>query len=141
MIMPEQYPGFTADSERNEERIRKNRQNLERPLNAGEVVGEIDTILDAMTLAGNDRDRLEGALNALTGLRNQIVHGKFPAAPPIQPGGDSLSRVALLFSALITADSLLSQAAADVLPARPGNITYRQHIERWLREASREEIT
>jgi hypothetical protein len=53
---------------------------------------------------------------------------------PARTEDDTTSRVALLLAAILTADIQLSQAAADVLPARPGNITYRQHIERWLRD-------
>lgn len=77
--------------------------------------------------------RVTHAREAIRRIRNQIVPDSAGAAGS---GEDSLSRTALLFAALISADALLGQAARDVLPPRTGNITYRQHIENWLRRAS-----
>lgn len=57
--------------------------------------------------------------------------------PPALPD-DSLSRIALLFTALVTSDSLLGEAARDVLPPRPYTVMIRTHIENWLRNGSRE---
>lgn len=90
----------------------------------------IDTLDEADVPAAM---RVTHARDAIRRLRHRIV----PASgSQVRTGEDSLSRTALLFAALITADSLLGEAARDVLPPRPGNITYRQHIENWLRETS-----
>lgn len=85
--------------------------------------------------------RIETDQNEITELRTACGHSfvtchtdrcfRGPA-----PAQNAISRIALLFAAILTADGMLSQAAADVLPGRPGNVTYRRHIENWLREAS-----